>query len=161
MYLKGSPDADGARAAFLKRRTASGLVTVPATNLCPIHNKGQTKYGYCRSTSTSILTGEDVNVTYGSWERNLDQVTPAPNLAITNQSIGDALSYHDVNGVVALIENQVLGIYFALQQAKVTKHARRRLLSEYLHVIPGEKLEVDTGLVEIPRDCIPSVRPHR
>lgn len=32
-YLKGSPDADRARAALLKSRTASGPTTVPATNL--------------------------------------------------------------------------------------------------------------------------------
>lgn len=32
-YLKGSPDADRARAAFLKSFTASGPTTVPATNL--------------------------------------------------------------------------------------------------------------------------------
>lgn len=32
-YLKGSPDADRARAALLKSYTANGPATVPATNL--------------------------------------------------------------------------------------------------------------------------------
>jgi hypothetical protein len=32
-YLKGSPDADRARAVYLKSRAASGPTTVPATNL--------------------------------------------------------------------------------------------------------------------------------
>lgn len=32
-YLHGSPEADRARAAFLKSRTNDGLATVPATNL--------------------------------------------------------------------------------------------------------------------------------
>ena len=32
-YLKGAPDSDRARAAFLKSRAASGPTTVPATNL--------------------------------------------------------------------------------------------------------------------------------
>lgn len=32
-YLKGSPDADRARAAFLKSRATCGPATVPATNL--------------------------------------------------------------------------------------------------------------------------------
>ncbi|KAG6381825.1 hypothetical protein JVT61DRAFT_434 [Boletus reticuloceps] len=31
--------------------------------------------------------------------------------------------------------------------------------TQYLHAIPGEELEVDTGLVEISRESIPSVRP--
>ncbi|KAF8448784.1 acid protease [Boletus edulis BED1] len=172
-YLKGSPDADRARAAFLKLRTASGPTTVPATNLAYVQYTTSVGIGnpptyynlvvdtgssntFCGTgtpyvqTSTSIPTGEAVNVTYGSGYFSgleyLDQVTLAANLVITNQSIGDALSYADfqgVDGIVGvgpvdltlgtlspdtnaaiptvmnnlvsqgLIENQVLGVYFA------------------------------------------------
>ncbi|KAG6381803.1 acid protease [Boletus reticuloceps] len=172
-YLKGSPDADRARAAFLKLRTASGPTTVPATNLAYVQYTTSVGIGnpptyynlvvdtgssntFCGTgtpyvrTSTSIPTGEAVNVTYGtgyfSGLEYLDQVTLAANLVITNQSIGDALSYADfqgVDGIVGvgpvdltlgtlspdtnaaiptvmnnlvsqgLIENQVLGVYFA------------------------------------------------
>ncbi|KAG6381824.1 hypothetical protein JVT61DRAFT_433 [Boletus reticuloceps] len=42
----------------------------------------------CTRTFTSILTGEDVNVTYGTYyfsgKKYLDQVAPTPNLVITN-----------------------------------------------------------------------------
>ncbi|KAF8141361.1 acid protease [Boletus edulis] len=131
-YLKGSPDADRARAAFLKRRTASGPVAVPATNLAYVQYTTRVGIGnpptyynlvidtgssntFCGTgvqyvrTSTSIPTGEDVEVYYGSGffsgKEYLDQVTLAPNLVITNQSIGDALSnagFQGVDGIVGV-----------------------------------------------------------
>ncbi|KAF8141387.1 acid protease [Boletus edulis] len=129
-YLKGSPDADRARAAFLKLRTASGPTTVPATNLAYVQYTTSVGIGnpptyynlvvdtgssntFCGTgtpyvrTSTSIPTGEAVNVTYGSGYFSgleyLDQVTLAANLVITNQSIGDALSYADFQGVDGIV----------------------------------------------------------
>ncbi|KIJ65377.1 hypothetical protein HYDPIDRAFT_110424 [Hydnomerulius pinastri MD-312] len=172
-YLKGSPDADRARAAYLKSRAASGPTTVPATNLAYVQYTTSVGIGspatyynlvvdtgssntFCGTgttyvrTSTSYPTGETVNVTYGtgyfSGLEYYDQVTLAPNLVITNQSIGDALSYADfegVDGIVGvgpvdltqgtlspdtnamiptvmnnlisqgLLEEQILGVYFA------------------------------------------------
>ncbi|KAN0088293.1 Aspartic peptidase domain containing protein [Tylopilus felleus] len=129
-YLKGSPDADRARAAFLKSRTATGPTTVPATNLAYVQYTTSVGIGnpptyynlvvdtgssntFCGTgtpyvrTSTSIPTGQDVNVTYGtgyfSGLEYLDQVTLAPNLVITNQSIGDALSYASFEGVDGIV----------------------------------------------------------
>jgi len=58
-------------------------------------------------TSTSVPTGETVNVTYGtgffSGLEYIDQVTIAPNFVIHNQSIGDALEYADFEGVDGII----------------------------------------------------------
>lgn len=93
-------------------------------------DRSRTRYNYCYSTgtpyvrtSTSIPTGQDVNVTYGTGYfsgleckdlvtlsapehlryTDLDQVTLAPNLVITNQSIGDALSYASFEGVDGIV----------------------------------------------------------
>ncbi|KIJ21176.1 hypothetical protein PAXINDRAFT_107055 [Paxillus involutus ATCC 200175] len=129
-YLKGSPDADRARAVYLKSRAASGPTTVPATNLAYVQYTTSVGIGspatyynlvvdtgssntFCGTgttyvrTSTSIPTEETVNVTYGlgyfSGIEYLDQVTLAPNLVIANQSIGDAMSYADFEGVDGIV----------------------------------------------------------
>ncbi|KIK92610.1 hypothetical protein PAXRUDRAFT_146921 [Paxillus rubicundulus Ve08.2h10] len=130
-YLKGSPDADRARASLLRSRTASsGPITVPATNLGYVQYTTSVGIGFpptyynllvdtgssntfCGTgtkyvrTSTSIPTGESVNVTYGSGYfygiEYLDQVTLASNFVIVNQSIGDALSYADFEGIDGII----------------------------------------------------------
>ncbi|KAG6375312.1 acid protease [Boletus reticuloceps] len=131
-YLKVSPDAGRARAALLKLRTDYEPTTVPATYLG--YGSYVTKVGigkpptyynliidtgssntFCGAgtpyvqTSTSIPTGEAVDVTYGSGgftgNEYLDQVTLAPNLVIVNQSIGDALSFAGfgiANGILGL-----------------------------------------------------------
>lgn len=124
-YLQGAPHADRARASFLKSRTttpASNLAYVqyttsvgvgsPATyyNLVVDTGSSNTFVGtgkkYVR-TSTSIPTGQDVNVTYGSGFFNgveyYDTVTLAADFVITNQSIGDALQYLDFEGVDGII----------------------------------------------------------
>ncbi|KAG8221152.1 acid protease [Butyriboletus roseoflavus] len=114
-----------ARVSYLKTRTTSGQTTAPATNI--FFSGYTTRVGignpptyynlvvdtgssntWCGASSpyvrtpTSIDTGEAVNVTYWmgnfSGEEYLDQVTLAPNLVLNNQSIGDALSYHDMQG---------------------------------------------------------------
>lgn len=87
-YLKGLPDADRARASFLKNRVSTGAAIVPATNLAYVQyttsvgiGSPPTNYNlvvdtgssntFCGSgikyvrTNTSIPTGETVNVTYG------------------------------------------------------------------------------------------------
>ncbi|KIO07573.1 hypothetical protein M404DRAFT_8365 [Pisolithus tinctorius Marx 270] len=122
-YLKGLPDADRARASFLKNRASTGATTVPATNLVYVQyttsvgiSSPPTYYNLVVDTGSSntfcgtgitIPTGETVNVTYGlgyiSGIEYLDQVTLAPNLVIINQSIGDALSYADFEGVDGII----------------------------------------------------------
>ncbi|KAF9224223.1 acid protease [Gyrodon lividus] len=131
-YLKGSPDAGRARAAYLRSRTADGPTTVQATNLGYFEYATRVGIGspatyynllvdtgssntFCGigkmyvQTSTSIPTGEGVEVTYGTGYffgiEYLDQVTLAPNLVITNQSIGDALLYADfeyVDGILGV-----------------------------------------------------------
>ncbi|KAF9232454.1 acid protease [Melanogaster broomeanus] len=129
-YLKGSPDADRARAAYFKSRTGSGVTSVPASNLAYVQYTTSVGIGspptyynlvvdtgssntFCGTgtpyvrTSTSFPTGETVNVTYGlgyfSGIEYFDQVTIAPNFVITNQSIGDALYYADFEGVDGII----------------------------------------------------------
>ncbi|KAF8125492.1 acid protease [Boletus edulis] len=117
-YLKGSPDAGRARAAFLRRRTDNAN-TVPATykgypsyvtkvgignpptyyNLIVDTASANTFCGtgtpYVR-TSTSAPTNENVHVNHegGSFtgQEYTDQVTLAPNLVIAKQSIGDVNS---------------------------------------------------------------------
>ncbi|KAG0695378.1 acid protease [Suillus ampliporus] len=129
-YLAGLPDADRSRAAFLKSFASGGPTTVPASNLAYVQYTTSVGVGspptyynlvvdtgssntfvgtgikYVQ-TSTSIFTGEDVNVTYGSGYFSgleyLDQVTLAPGFVITNQSIGDALSYADFEGVDGIV----------------------------------------------------------
>ncbi|OJA14484.1 hypothetical protein AZE42_06067 [Rhizopogon vesiculosus] len=129
-YLAGLPDADRARAAALKSFAAGGPTTVPASNLAYVQYTTSVGVGspptyynlvvdtgssntfvgtgikYVQ-TSTSIFTGEDVNVTYGSGYFSgleyFDQVTLAPGFVITNQSIGDALSYADFEGVDGIV----------------------------------------------------------
>lgn len=130
-YLKGSLDADRARALHMKNRAVGSQPTVPATNLASHYttNVGignpPTYYNlivdtgssntFCGTgtkyvrTKTSIPTGQNLSVPYGSANLEgieyLDQVTLAPNLVITNQSIGDALSYsgiQDVDGAIGL-----------------------------------------------------------
>ncbi|KAG1718675.1 acid protease [Suillus paluster] len=128
--LAGLPDADRSRAAFLKSFASGGPTTVPASNLAYVQYTTSVGVGspptyynlvvdtgssntfvgtgttYVQ-TSTSIFTGEDVNVTYGSGYFSgleyLDQVTLAPGFVITNQSIGDALSYADFEGVDGIV----------------------------------------------------------
>ncbi|KAF8448755.1 acid protease [Boletus edulis BED1] len=145
-YLKGSPDADRARAAFLKRRTASGPVAVPATNLAYVQYTTRVGIGNpptyynlvidtgssTLSTSTSIPTGENVEVYYGSGffsgKEYLDQVTLAPNLvSMASSGVGpvdltlgtfspdkNATAPTVMNNLMSqgLIENKVLGVYF-------------------------------------------------
>ncbi|KAH7909946.1 acid protease [Hygrophoropsis aurantiaca] len=129
-YLKGSPDADRARAAFLKSRASGGATTVPASNLAYVQYTTSVGVGspatyynlvvdtgssntfvgtgkkYVR-TSTSEATGETVNVTYGSGYFSgleyTDTVTLASTLVITKQSIGDALEYADFEGVDGIV----------------------------------------------------------
>ncbi|KAG0704600.1 acid protease [Suillus ampliporus] len=129
-YLQGSPHADRARASFLKCRQTGGPTTVPASNLdyaqyttsvgvgspATYYNlvvdtgSSNTFVGtgktYVR-TSTSIPTGQDVNVTYGSGffsgVEYYDTVTLAPDFVIAMQSIGDALQYADFEGVDGII----------------------------------------------------------
>ncbi|KAG1769878.1 acid protease [Suillus placidus] len=129
-YLAGLPDADRARAAFLKNFASGSPATVPASNLAYVQYTTSVGVGspptyynlvvdtgssntfvgtgtkYVQ-TSTSIFTGEDVNVTYGtgyfSGFEYLDQVMLAPGFVITNQSIGDALSYADFEGVDGIV----------------------------------------------------------
>ncbi|CCM04756.1 uncharacterized protein FIBRA_06946 [Fibroporia radiculosa] len=125
-YMQGAPDAGRARAALMKGRAT----TIPATNLAYVQYTASVGVGspatyynividtgssntfvgtgkkYVR-TSTSIPTGQEVNVTYGtgffSGYEYLDQVTIAPDFVITNQSIGDALEYADFEGVDGII----------------------------------------------------------
>ncbi|KAG2046900.1 acid protease [Suillus hirtellus] len=127
-YLQGSAHADRARASFLK--TTSGPKTIPATNLvyiqyttsvgvgCPptyynlIVDTGSsntfvgTGKKYVR-TSTSVSTGQNVSVTYGSGFFSgieySDTVTLAAGLVIANQSIGDALEFAHFDGVDGII----------------------------------------------------------
>ncbi|KAH9935241.1 acid protease [Amylocystis lapponica] len=129
-YLLGVPEADRARAAFLKSRGSARVTTVPATQLAYVQytlsvgvgspatyynivldtGSSNTFVGtgkkYVR-TSTSIPTGEEVNVTYGSGffsgYEYIDQVTIAPDFVIRNQSIGDALQSADFEGVDGII----------------------------------------------------------
>ncbi|KAH7917858.1 acid protease [Leucogyrophana mollusca] len=129
-YLKGSPAADRARASLLKSRTSGGSTTVPASNLAYVQYTTSVGVGspatyynlvvdtgssntfvgtgipYVK-TSTSEPTGETVNVTYGtgyfSGIEYYDQVTLGPSFVITNQSIGDALSYADFEGVDGIV----------------------------------------------------------
>ncbi|EIW85643.1 acid protease [Coniophora puteana RWD-64-598 SS2] len=129
-YLKGLPDADRARVKLLKSRASSGPTTVPATNLAYVQYTTSVGVGspatyynlvvdtgssntfvgtgtkYVR-TSTSVPTGQDVNVTYGSGYFSgveyLDQVTLAPGFVIKDQSIGDALSWADFPGVDGIV----------------------------------------------------------
>lgn len=127
-YLQGSPHADRARASFLK--TTSGPKTIPATNLAYIQYTTSVGVGnpaayynliidtgssntfvgtgkkYVR-TSTSVPTGQNVTVIYGSGffsgiEYN-DTVTLAAGFVITNQSIGDALKFASFDGVDGII----------------------------------------------------------
>ncbi|KAG1747796.1 acid protease, partial [Suillus paluster] len=129
-YLRGSPHADRARASFLKTRTTGGSTTVPASNLAYVQYTTSVGIGspatyynlaidtgssntfigtgkkYVR-TSTSVPTGQQVNVTYGlgsfTGVEYSDTVTLAPDLVIANQSIGDALQYADFEGIDGLI----------------------------------------------------------
>ncbi|KAG2098281.1 acid protease [Suillus discolor] len=127
-YLQGSPHADRARASFLK--TTSDPKTIPATNLVYIQYTTSVGVGspptyynlvidtgssntfvgtgkkYVR-TSTSVPTGQNVTVTYGtgffSGIEYYDTVTLAPGFVITNQSIGDALKFASFDGVDGII----------------------------------------------------------
>ncbi|KAH9951514.1 acid protease [Amylocystis lapponica] len=126
-----------ARASFLRSRASSAgsdsdTVTVPATQFeyvtytLPIGVGSPPTYydlivdtgssntfvgsgkPYVR-TSTSIPTGDTVNVTYGigffDGDEYYDQVTIAPGLIVKNQSIGDALqsaSFEGVDGIIGL-----------------------------------------------------------
>ncbi|GBE83524.1 Polyporopepsin [Sparassis crispa] len=129
-YLEGLPTAERARAALLKTRGQSAATTVPATQLAYVQYTASVGVGspptyynividtgssntfvgtgktYVR-TSTSIPTGQEVNVTYGtgyfSGYEYLDQVTIAPGFVINDQSIGDALEYADFEGVDGII----------------------------------------------------------
>ncbi|KAG2143540.1 acid protease [Suillus bovinus] len=129
-YLAGLPDADRARAAVLKSFTCGGPKTVLASNLAysyytisvgvgspPTYYNLIVDTGSSNTfvgtgtpyvkTSTSIFTHEKVNVTYHTGYfrglEYLDRVTLAPGFVITNQSIGDALSYADFEGVDGVI----------------------------------------------------------
>ncbi|KAG1738545.1 acid protease [Suillus lakei] len=129
-YLKWFPHADRARASFLKSRTTGGPTTVPASNLAYMQYTTSVGVGspatyynmivdtgssntfvgtgkkYVRS-STSVPTGQDVNVTYGSGfftgAEYYDTVTLGPGLVITNQSIGNALRSARFQGVDGII----------------------------------------------------------
>ncbi|KAH9832517.1 acid protease [Rhodofomes roseus] len=135
-YLQGAPDAGRARVVHMKERAAhvagyaAGSTTIPASNLAYVQYTASIGVGspptyynivvdtgssntfvgtgipYVK-TSSSIPTGQEVNVTYGSGffsgYEYLDQVTIAPDLVITNQSIGDALEYADFEGVDGII----------------------------------------------------------
>lgn len=129
-YFQGSPHADRARASFLKGRPTSGPTTIPASNLAYTQYTTSVGVGspptyynlvvdtgssntfvgtgkqYVR-TSTSVPTGQDVNVTYGtgffSGVEYYDTMTLAADFVITNQSIGDALQYADFDGVDGII----------------------------------------------------------
>ncbi|EPT02915.1 hypothetical protein FOMPIDRAFT_1035599 [Fomitopsis schrenkii] len=135
-YYKGAPDAGRARVAFQKERAArlaglaEGPTTIPATNLAYVQYTASIGVGspptyynivvdtgssntfvgtgktYVK-TSTSVPTGQEVNVTYGtgffSGYEYLDQVTIAPDIVLKNQSIGDALEYADFEGVDGII----------------------------------------------------------
>ncbi|PCH34945.1 acid protease [Wolfiporia cocos MD-104 SS10] len=123
----GAPDADRARAKLQKSRGSSDATTIPATNLAYVQytasigvgspatyynlivdtGSSNTFVGTGKKTKTSIPTGQEVNVTYGtgyfSGYEYLDQVTIASGFVITNQSIGDALEYADFEGVDGII----------------------------------------------------------
>ncbi|PCH39175.1 aspartic peptidase A1 [Wolfiporia cocos MD-104 SS10] len=129
-YMQGAPDADRARAKLQKSRGSSDATTIPATNLAYVQYTASIGVGspatyynlvvdtgssntfvgtgkkYVK-TKTSIPTGQEVNVTYGtgyfSGYEYLDQVTIASGFVITNQSIGDALEYADFEGVDGII----------------------------------------------------------
>ncbi|KZT12610.1 acid protease [Laetiporus sulphureus 93-53] len=129
-YMHGAPDAERARAALMKSRAKGEAATIPATNLAYVQYTALIGVGspptyynlvvdtgssntfvgtgktYVR-TSTSIPTGQEVNVTYGSGffsgYEYLDQVTIALGFVIKNQSIGDALEYADFEGVDGII----------------------------------------------------------
>ncbi|KAG1874285.1 acid protease [Suillus subluteus] len=142
--------ADRARASSLKGRPTSGPTTIPASNLAYTQYTTSVGIGspatyynlvvdtgssntfvgtgkkYDR-TSTSVPTGQDVNVSYWTgffsgveclsssalssgmykltWPNPLDYdtVTLAADFVITNQSIGDALQYADFGGVDGII----------------------------------------------------------
>ncbi|KAG0703367.1 acid protease [Suillus ampliporus] len=131
-YLQGSPHADRARASYLKNRKTGSPTTVPASNLAYVQYTTSVGVGspatyynlvvdtgssntfvgtgkkYVR-TSTSVPTGQDVNVTYGSGffsgVEYYDTVTLAPGLVIAKQSIGDALQsadFEDVDGIIGV-----------------------------------------------------------
>ncbi|KAF9230909.1 hypothetical protein BU15DRAFT_83037 [Melanogaster broomeanus] len=171
-YLKGSPDRDRARASYIKSHSTSRTTTVPVSNLAYAQYTTSVGIG---STTTSSSTrgpptpaaapalpiparplnfpiGETVNVTYGlgyfSEIEYLDQVILAPIFRITNQSICDAFSYADFEGVEAstgtpfpdangpirttlsnlvsqgVIKDEVLGVYFAAARATATPASR-------------------------------------
>ncbi|KAF8555831.1 acid protease [Imleria badia] len=131
-YRKGPAVADRARATHLKSRTVSGptQVNVPATNIAVSYTTRvgighpPTYYNlivdtgssntFCglgtpfNQTSTSIPTGDFVYVPYGgpAWffgREYLDQVTFAPSLVITNQSIGAALYFGEFGSVDGIL----------------------------------------------------------
>lgn len=129
-YLQGAPQADRERASFLKSQPSSGPKTIPASNLAYVQYTASVGVGspatyydlvvdtgssitfvgtgkkYAR-TSTSVPTGQHVNVTYGTGfftgVEYYDTVTLAENFVITKQSIGDALQFSDFNGVDGII----------------------------------------------------------
>ncbi|KIK41818.1 hypothetical protein CY34DRAFT_12798 [Suillus luteus UH-Slu-Lm8-n1] len=129
-YLQGAPHADRERASFLKSQPSSGPKTIPASNLAYVQYTTSVGVGspatyydlvvdtgssitfvgtgkkYVR-TSTSVPTGQKVNVTYGTGfftgVEYYDTVSLADNFVITKQSIGDALQFKDFNGVDGII----------------------------------------------------------
>ncbi|KAG1845898.1 acid protease [Suillus subalutaceus] len=126
-YFQGSLHADRDRASSLKGRPTSGPRTIPASNLAYTQyttsvgvgspaayynlvvdtGSSKTFVGSYVRTSTSVPTGQDVNVSYWtgffSGSEYYDTVTLAADFVITNQSIGDALQYADFGGVDGII----------------------------------------------------------
>ncbi|OAX38322.1 acid protease [Rhizopogon vinicolor AM-OR11-026] len=123
-------DAGRARAAFLKSRASGDRLSVSSSNLGYVQYTTSVGVGtpptyynlvvdtgsavtfvgtgkkYVR-TSSSVSTGQKINVTYGTGyfkgDEYNDTVTLAPQLVITQQSIGDALEYADfldVDGII-------------------------------------------------------------
>ncbi|KAG2143757.1 acid protease [Suillus bovinus] len=127
-YLQGSPHADRARASLFK--IASDPKTVPASNLAYVQYTTSVGVGspptyynlvidtgssntfvgtgkkYVR-TPTSVPTGQNINIVYGTGFINgieyKDTVTLAPGFVITGQSIGDALKFAKFDGVDGMI----------------------------------------------------------
>ncbi|KAG0704563.1 acid protease [Suillus ampliporus] len=129
-YLQGSPHADRARASYLKNRKSGSPTTVPASNLAYVQYTTSVGVGspatyynlfidtggsntfvgtgkkYVR-TSTSVPTGQDLNITYAggffSGVEYYDTVTLGPDLVIAKQSIGDAFQSAEFEGVDGII----------------------------------------------------------
>ncbi|KAG0704564.1 acid protease [Suillus ampliporus] len=129
-YLTGFPHADRARASYLKDRKSGSPTTAPASDFAYVQYTTSVGVGspatyynlvvdtgssntfvgtdkkYVR-TSTSVPTGQDVNVTYGlgffSGVEYYDTVTLGPDLVIAKQLIGNALQSADFEGVDGII----------------------------------------------------------